>query len=523
MFVRKALAGAVTLAVTGSALALTSGAAHAAVQPDDTTFAPTLTDIVGGGSDTSQNATFRLAQSFNATVPAGQPRLATFAATGGGEIPLPNGSLTRPNGSGGGKSLLHGTGNRADVDYARSSSSLNDTERNAGLRQFPFALDTLKLAVSGDVVSNAPATITPAQMVGIYNGSIDDWSDIGGQPGAIAPKIPQGGSGTRSFFEAQLRAANSNNPVTLADTVKEVQEHDATPVRGDANAVAPFSSGRAGLLGTALRLPGGFTADRALYNVVRSADLGNATIQSLFGPSGFFCSDGANDEIKAAGFEQLDSVADGGVCGQATDVATSNFKLNEEVAPIATTVTVTGTSPSARAVRLTARVAATPTPTGTVQFVDDATDAAIGGPVNLIGGTATLTLGGRAPGAYSVSAIYTPDPETTFVASQGTGTARVKAASSIRETFPASVKKKAASAKGVVTVAFSGLSTKPTGKVVIKKGAKTVGTGVLKAGKATITLAKAKVGTGKSTLRITYAGNANGFGSTRAFTITFKK
>ena len=59
--------------------------------------------------------------------------------------------------------------------------------------------------------------------------------------------------------------------ITLAASVVKVQEHDAAPVEHP-NAVAPFSDGRAhGLLGTTLET--GFTASRALYNVVRRPDL----------------------------------------------------------------------------------------------------------------------------------------------------------------------------------------------------------------------------------------------------------
>ena len=339
MFVRKSLAGAVTLAVTGSVLALSTGAAHAAVDPDDTTFTPTTADVVGVGSDTSQHALLLLANSYNASVATGAPKLATFAATGGGTVTLPSGAVTRPNGSGAGKTTLYAPSN-PDVDYARSSSTLSTAEINAGLQQFPFALDTLATVVSGSVKSNAPASITPAQLVGIYSGSIKNWSEIGGTAGAIEPKIPQGGSGTRSFFTAQLKAANGNVDVTLGTEVKEVQENDPASIQGNPNAIAPYSAGRAGLSGSALRVEGGFKADRALYNVVRTNDLGNATIQGLFGANGFLCSDDANDEIKAAGFEQLESVEDGGACGGSTQAPTTNFRLNAPVAPIETTTTV---------------------------------------------------------------------------------------------------------------------------------------------------------------------------------------
>ncbi|GAA5154122.1 hypothetical protein GCM10023340_37090 [Nocardioides marinquilinus] len=516
---RTAVAAVTTALLAASALALSAGAAHA--DPDDTAFTPATGDVIGVGSDTSQNAMYRLAEAYNATVPAGNPRLATFAAVGSAQITLPSGAINRPNGSGAGKTQLYNPSN-PDIDYARSSSTLSTTEISAGLQQFPFALDTLKLAVSGDTASKAPDVITAQQMVGIYDGSVDDWSDIGGQPGAIVPMIPQAGSGTRSFFVAQLKAANNNVDVALASTVVEVQEHDAAPVRGNATAVAPFSVGRAAPFGSSLRLTGGFSATRALYNVVRSTDLGNATIQGLFGTNGFLCSDGAQDEIAAAGFLQLARPANGGACGQSTQSAVSNFTLNGPVAPVSTTTTVTGTSPSPRAVSLKATVSGSPTPTGRVTFTD-ATSGASLGTANLIGGVGTLNLSNRAPGSYRVTAAYAPPAESTFVASQGTGTVVAKAASTITESLPASVAKTKASAKGAVTVTYVGTTTKPQGKVTIKKGAKTVGSGTLVAGRVTVTVQRSAVGYGTSTLKVAFPGDARGFGSTTTFTLTFRK
>ncbi len=180
--------------------------AAAAVDPDDTTFTAVAGDLIGVGSDTSQHALKLLADGWNDATPAPSFRVATFAALGGGTIPLPSGAIARPNGSGAGKSLLYGAGNNTDIDFARSSSAQNGTETSNGLQSFPFALDTLVMAVSNSVPSNAPTSLTPAQIVDIYKGNITNWNQIpGGTAGVIAPKIPQAGSGTRSFFVAQLK------------------------------------------------------------------------------------------------------------------------------------------------------------------------------------------------------------------------------------------------------------------------------------------------------------------------------
>jgi len=145
MFVRKTLAGVIAATLAGSVVAL-AGPASAAVDPDDTTFTPTAADLIGVGSDTSQHALKLFADAWNAE--STSAKIATFAATGGGQITLPSGTINRPNGSGAGKSLLYGSGNNVDIDFARSSSAQSTAETQAGLQSFPFALDTLVMAVS---------------------------------------------------------------------------------------------------------------------------------------------------------------------------------------------------------------------------------------------------------------------------------------------------------------------------------------------------------------------------------------
>ncbi|QCW50020.2 hypothetical protein FE634_05660 [Nocardioides dongxiaopingii] len=523
MFVRRSLAGVLSATVVGSALVLVStGTAHAAVDPDDTTFTPVAADLVGVGSDTSQNALFRLANAYNATTPTPANRLVTLAATGGGDITLRAGvQIARPNGSGAGKGRLYGANDTADVDFARSSSELNAAEANAGLQAFPFALDSLGVAVSGSTASNAPAGLTGAQILGIYKGDLTTWNQVGGTSSAtIKPLIPQDGSGTRSFFLNELKALNGGTTVTLGVNVAVVQENDPAPLRNDANAVGPFSIGRAGLLGGQLRIPTGFKADRALYNVVRGTDASKPEVTKVFGPAGFVCSDAALPLIEAAGFKQLATAENDGVCGEATQAKTTDFTTNEPVVAVDTRTTVAGVSTAARALRLTARVAGSSTPAGSVQFLANGT---VLGSVGLSGGTAVLSRTGVAPGRYAVTARFVPASGSAYVASQGAGTVTVKAASSVKESFPAAVARKAKVAKGAVTVTFAGTSAKPSGKVTLKEGAKTVGTGVLRNGTVTITLKRAKVGAGKSTLKAVYGGDANGFGSSKSFTVTFKK
>ncbi|HRI97330.1 MAG TPA: Ig-like domain repeat protein [Nocardioides sp.] len=507
MHVRKLLAGLGASAVALSVLALTASPASAVYEPhpDDTgSGTPVAAQLIGVGSDTTQHAVKVVADAYNLTSPPAT--IWTWAAcltpTTCGTVQLPSGDINRPNGSGAGKTLLYGAANNTDIDFARSSSANNAAETAAGLQMFPFGLDTLVMAVSGNVTSHAPAGLTPAQIVAIYKGDITNWSQIpGGTAGTIHPKTPQPGSGTRSFWDAQLTAMNGGVAVVYGAGVQEVQEHDDTDIKNDADAIAPFSAGRAGLLGSTLRLESGWSANRAVYNVVRGADVAKPEVLAAFGSNGYFCSAAAKPLIEQSGFKQLFTPSKGGVCGAATQTATSNFV----VAEVPTTTTVTVTSASASSARISAAVTGSTAPSGTVAFFEGSTQIATGVPLT---SGAAVRVQNASPGSHTYRAVFTPAANSPFLASEGTGTGTVeKAVSTIKSSFPKTVKfgKKA---KGTVTVTLSGSSSKATGKVTIKEGKKVVGTGTLSNGKVKITLKK--LSPGKHKLTISWPGDANG-------------
>ena len=512
MFVRKTLAGAVAAVLAGSAIALSAGAAHAA-DPDDPTITPVASDLIGVGSDTTQHVVHLFAEAWNADPrTTGLPKIASFAATGGGQITLPGGAINRPNGSGAGKGLLYGSGNNTDIDFARSSSANSAAETSAGLQAFPFALDTLVMVVSKNVASHAPAALTEAQIVSIYKGDTTNWSQVGGTAGVIKPMIPQAGSGTRSFFTAQLTRMNGGVAVTLGSNVVEVQEHDPAPIQGDADAIAPFSKGRAGLAGT-VQVEQGFSADRALYNVVRGTDVSNAVIQAAFGSSGALCSTDARSLIEPAGFNQLATPEHGGVCGAPTHSAVSNFTPNEQVT---TATTLAASSAKAKSVTLQATVTGSTSPSGTVDFFEGETEVASNVP--LVSGAATATLSGVTPGEHTYTAAFTGEEGSVFEQSTSdAATVAVKTSSKVAETFPASVAK-GEKAKGTVTVTGDGATA--TGTVTIKRGSKTLASGKLKGGKVTLTLPK--LTKGKNSLKAVYGGDDSVAGSSTSFTIKQK-
>jgi ABC-type phosphate transport system substrate-binding protein len=530
MRVRSILAGLATTAVVVSVGTLT-GVSPAAADPSY--GEPDANDLVGVGSDTTENAMDNLSNGitgipgYNDGRTGADPLLASWL-TEGGQISLRSGSplIDRPVGSTAGKALLYAPGNNPDVSYARSSSALSQTEISGGVKAFPFALDTLAVGVSGTVASHAPAALTGAQILSIYKGDVTNWNQLpGGTAGTIQAYLPQAGSGTRSFFDAQLKALNGGNTVSYAASVNQsMHENTDDVLKNDANAIAPFSVGKQQTLyPTSVHIEstdnanGGWSVQRALYNMVRGTDLADATLgprlQAVFGEDGFICSTAARGLIEAAGFQQLATPANGGACGQLTTDPTSNFAVN---AHVATTTLLKFKSSTAKHADLTAKVTGSTAPNGTVDFFEGAT--LLQADVPLTSGQAKLSVK-SSPGNHTYTARFKPSLDSTTDASHDNVTGFVTAPSTVTESFPAKVAH-GDRAKGTVTVTLTGIPNQATGTVKVLKGTKTLVKGTLAKGKVTLKLPK--LAAGKNHLKATWAGDKHGAGSGVKFTITQK-
>jgi ABC-type phosphate transport system substrate-binding protein len=265
-----------------------------------------------------------------------------------------------PNGSGAGIAALvsdAGAGYQSlpagSINFARASRLPNSTEIGncdalpstcGGLHVFQFGTDLLRVAVTGSTTSptNAPAGLSAAELVGIYQCTTTHWNNIAGNSGGssntIHPLIPQSGSGTRNFFLADLQAANGGNPITLGSCVRTVQEHDPTGIAADPSpqdAIEPFSVARDALIdsgyfnntgqpgfapstiktltGTAPDSSASYNSTRGVYFVVREVDRSIATPfqaggtlnwdKTLFdGATSFIAKNSSKPLIQAAGF-----------------------------------------------------------------------------------------------------------------------------------------------------------------------------------------------------------------------------
>lgn len=335
-----ALSSAIAAAALGAVVA--SNGAAMADPPAGVT--PAATDIVSGGSDTIQAFDNGLSAQYNATNPAS--KYYSWDATPAGNIVPKTGATTipRPNGSGSGISTLNNTTNTT-LDLARSSRG-----PNAGSNAdwfIPFAKDAV--GWSAYTGGNAPHDLSTADLQGIFNCSITNWSQItdeGTLPNApIDVFVPQSGSGTRSFW---LSAMGIGTPLPTCWKTATPEENEGTDpaFAGDVNAIFPYSlSHYIGQVydgkGTTTDAPGVLDANRSIdgteqiltassqwngalppayirnvYHVVRQSDWADATegprLKALLDRStnnGYICKS-ASTLIASYGFHSL-----GAACG----------------------------------------------------------------------------------------------------------------------------------------------------------------------------------------------------------------
>lgn len=294
--------------VLGTAAALSLGFGSALADPnlahDGSSlpggFLPDANDLVGTGSDTIQFVTNDVAAGYNGT---GGVRIASFDAvqpgTGviGDQIQIrPSVAIARPNGSGAGVTTLL---NNTNVDFARSSRPSNGSTAEDGLAFIPFASDGLSYIV--DDASFVPTNLSASDLRDIYTCQL---------PG-FAAKLPQAGSGTRSFFLQQINVTEAEIATAVATGCVDdtVQEHDANAVDNDPFALAPFSTARFAVNPPDPTNPpsnsvvlaseqdsAAFSVSRDVFHVIREGSVNDAKFSAVFGPTGLFCTALADGE-----------------------------------------------------------------------------------------------------------------------------------------------------------------------------------------------------------------------------------
>lgn len=252
-----------TLAAAVAAAALVAVAAGPARADPPSTGHPLGIDIAGVGSGTSQFLFDQLAHDFDHTHFTSASFLyswdATNPATGavGDQIvtksPCP--AITRPDGSSAGISALEADvadpGNPADycIDYARSARGAESSDPPCGpggVCFLPLAADAVTYATrdAASGGSNAPASLTAAQLARIYRCKVTNWNQVGGPNAPVRAFLPQTSSQTRAFFLTAL--GGGKTPITPGACVRNaggtlLENEGVNPVLDDPNAVFPYS------------------------------------------------------------------------------------------------------------------------------------------------------------------------------------------------------------------------------------------------------------------------------------------
>ena len=102
------------------------------------------------------------------------------------------------------------------VDIGNASRALSDKEKSAGIEENIVAIDGIAVVVDP---ANTVEDLTKDQLTSIYDGSVTNWKDVGGNDAPIVVVGREAGSGTRGAFEELLK---------LEDACKYSNELDST-------------------------------------------------------------------------------------------------------------------------------------------------------------------------------------------------------------------------------------------------------------------------------------------------------
>ncbi len=185
---------------------------------DDTTPSGTTTgktqEITEAGSTTVQPVAESLATAFMDN----HPDIRIVIQGGGSSVGV--------------KSAAEGT-----VDIGAASRELKASELELGVVTYVLAKDGIAIVVNP---GNAVTGMTSAQVKEIYNGTITNWSEVGGADADINVVAREEGSGTRAAFEEMVMGEEL---ITAGAILQPSNGAIRTTVAGDANAIGFLSFG----------------------------------------------------------------------------------------------------------------------------------------------------------------------------------------------------------------------------------------------------------------------------------------
>ena len=239
------MAGVASVAAAAALVAGTVTAASAATNDPPKGITPAAYDIVGVGSNTTEYVMDAFSVAYNKTVKthnANNPDFYSYDALPlGVNVPgnykiKPKAGCTiiaRPDGSGQGVDALDKTqaikykgGSYQCVDFARSSGGRKPAypaDKPGGIVFVAFAKDAITWAARSAAKggTDAPASLTTAQLKAIFTCTDTNWKQVGGKSGPIKVYLPQAGSGTLSTWEKFMGITNLGACVSQAPEENE--------------------------------------------------------------------------------------------------------------------------------------------------------------------------------------------------------------------------------------------------------------------------------------------------------------
>lgn len=254
------LAGAIALGATALSVTLAPGPALADPNngnPGQPPVGKTPSQIVAGvGADANAELFNSVAKAYNEQQPAPDALLASYDAVnpatgvaGENVVTKPGCAVPRPNGANAAATALlnpayissagsGGDGTSPCIDFARMSRSKKTDGSEASLTYYALQRDAVTWSSVGH--SYAPRILTTAQLKEIFECSVTDWSEVGGQKGNIHVYINATSAATYTFFLQTIGSSVNAVQTGCGSSLRVVQQNDGTKLAGDPQGIAPY-------------------------------------------------------------------------------------------------------------------------------------------------------------------------------------------------------------------------------------------------------------------------------------------